>query len=97
MSLTVNYPDKILAGLHQSYTILSDEGAPQGTVTVDGEELPHRVIPLGPPKEAKESTTPLFKFKVTFLLPKESVGKSVVLRFQAGSSSVDDTKSVTES
>jgi len=96
MSLTINFPDKILAGLNQSYTLLSDEGAPSGRVAVEGKELPHRVIPLGPPKDAKESTTPLFKYKVSFHLPKDSVGKNVVLQFQAGSSKVDESKPVTE-
>jgi len=97
MSLNINYPDKILAGLNQSYTLLSDEGAPRGKVTLEGKELPHRVIPLGPPKDAKESTTPLYKYKVSFLLPKESAGKSVTFQFQAGSSKVDESKPITES
>ncbi len=96
MSLTINFPDKILGGLNQSYTLLSDEGAPSGKVSVQGKELAHRVIPLGAPKDAKESTTPLFKYKVSFLLPKDSVGKSVTLQFQAGASKVDESKPVTE-
>lgn len=96
MSLTINYPDKILAGLNQSYTLLSDEGAPRGNVSIDGKDLPHRVIPLGPPKDAKESTTPLYKYKVSFLLPRDAVGKKVVFQFQAGSSRIDESKPVTE-
>jgi hypothetical protein len=97
MSLTINYPDKILAGLNQSYTFVSDEGAPRGRITLEGKELPHRVIPLGPPKDAKESTTTTFKYKVSFLLPKGSAGKNFSLQFQAGSSKVDDSKPITES
>ncbi len=97
MSLTVNFPDKIIAGLNQSYTFVSDEGAPRGRVVVDGKELSHRVIPLGPPKDAKESTTPLYKYKVSFLLPRESVGKSLTLQFLAGASKVDESKPITES
>jgi hypothetical protein len=92
----INYPDKILAGVNQSYTITTDEGSPRGTVQVDGQDLPHRVIPLGPPKDALVSTTPVMKYKVSFLLPAGSVGKSVTLRFQAGSSRVEDTKPITE-
>lgn len=96
MSLTINYPDKILAGLNQSYTMLSDEGAPRGKVTLEGKELAHRVIPLGPPKDSKETTTPVYKYKVSFLLPKEAVGKSVALKFQAGASVLDESRPVTE-
>jgi hypothetical protein len=97
MTLEINYPDKILAGVNQSYTITTDEGAPRGTVQVAGQDVPHRVIALGPPKDALVSTTPVMKYKVSFLLPAGSAGKDVTLRFQAGSSSVEDTKPITES
>ncbi len=96
MSLTINYPDKIIGGLNQSYTLLSDEGTPTGKVSVEGTELPHRVILLGPPKDSKESTTLLCKYKVSFLLPRDAVGKNVRFQFQAGSSRVEESKPVTE-
>lgn len=94
MALSINYPDKILAGVHQSYTATSDEGEPSGKVVLAGQELPFRVIRLGPPKTAEVSTTPEMKYKITFLLPEDSAGKSVQLQFQAGSSSVDDSKEI---
>ena len=96
MTIHLNYPDKILAGLHQSYTLTSDEGAPAGTVELDGKEIPHRVIRLGPPKTALESTTPVVKYKIAFLLPEDCAGKTLTLRFQAGSSKIDETKQVIE-
>jgi hypothetical protein len=95
VSLDINYPDKILAGVNQSYTVTSDEGPPQGTIAIDGKDLPHRLIPLGPPKDALVSTTPVMKYKVTFYLPADSTGKNVTLRFQAGASRVDDSKAIT--
>ncbi|MBI4605142.1 MAG: hypothetical protein HY721_24525 [Planctomycetes bacterium] len=97
MSLSINYPDKIIAGLNQSYTVVSDEGPPKGKVQVDGKDVPHRVIPLGAPKDSKVSTTPVMKYKVTFLIPQGSAGKSLVLQLQAGSSKVEETKPITES
>ncbi len=97
MALSINYPDKILAGVHQSYTATSDEGAPSGRVTLGESELPHRLIRLGAPKDAAESTTPVMKYKISFLLPKDSVGKTVRLQFQAGSTTVDDSKEIIES
>lgn len=97
MSIDINYPDKILAGVNQSYTVTSDEGPPSGKVEVDGRELPHRVIRLGPPKDAAESTTPVMKYKVSFYLPSEATGKMVKLSFQAGASRVEDAKPVTDS
>jgi hypothetical protein len=97
MALSINYPDKILAGLNQSYTLTSDEGPPAGQVQIEGQALPHRVIPLGPPKDAKVSTTPVMKYKVSFLLPQGTAGKQVVLAFQAGASRVEESKPITES
>lgn len=97
MSLSVNYPDKIIAGVHQSYTITSEQGEPSGFVTIDGQEIPHRVIRLGAPKESLESTTSVMKYKVTFLLPEDSGGKTVSLKFQAGETNVDDQKEITDS
>ena len=96
MSLSVNYPDKIIAGVHQSYTITSEQGQPSGTVTIDGQEIPHRVIRLGAPKESLESTTNVMKYKVTFLLPEDAVGKTVNLKFQAGAGSTDDVKEIVD-
>ena len=97
MALDINFPDKILAGLNQSYTITSDEGPPGGSVQLEGKDLPHRIIPLGPPKDAKESTTPIMKYKVSFWLPDGSSGMKLTLRFQAGASKVDESRPVTGS
>ncbi len=97
MALSINYPDKILAGVHQSYTITSDEGEPAGKVVLGNEELPFRVFRLGAPKTADVSTTPVVKYKITFLLPENSAGKSVHLQMQAGASKVDDSKEIVES
>jgi len=97
MSLSINYPDKILSGLNQSYTLTSDEGPPSGRIRIDAQELPHRVIPLGPPKDSLVSTTPVMKYKVSFLLPRDSAGKSVTFEFRAGSTTVEESKPITES
>ena len=94
MALSINYPDKILAGVNQSYTVTSDEGAPAGKVVLAGEELPYRLVRLGAPKTADVSTTPEVKYKITFLLPSDSAGRSVQLQFEAGSSKVDDSKEI---
>ena len=95
MALDINVPDKILAGLNQSYTITSDSGEPTGTVLVGGVEVPHRVLPLGPPKEQTAGDTPQFKYKVSFLLPQDSAGKKLDLRFSAGESKADDSLEIT--
>ena len=97
MSLEINYPDKIIAGLNQSYTLVSDEGPPAGQVSIEGQPLPHRVIILGAPKDAKVSTTPVMKYKVSFLLPQGTAGKQVTLAFQAGSSRVEESKPIIDS
>jgi len=94
MAIDINVPDKILAGLNQSYTITTDSGAPSGAVRVDGQELPHRIVPLGPPKEQTIEDTPRFKYKVSFLLPAGAAGKKLELRFSAGESSTTDTHDV---
>ncbi len=94
MALSINYPDKILAGVHQSYTATSDEGEPSGDVVLAGQSLPFRLIHLGAPKTADVTTTPEVKYKITFLLPEGSAGKSVQLKFEAGSSKVDDSKEI---
>ncbi len=96
MALSINYADKILAGLHQSYTITSDEGPPAAQVSVEGREIPCRVIRLGPPKGATESTTKVMKYKITFLLPEDSAGKNMTVKLQAGASKVEDTKPITQ-
>ncbi len=94
MALSINYPDKVLAGVHQSYTVTSDEGAPSGRVVLAGRELPFRLVRLGAPKTAEVSTTPEVKYKITFLLPDDAAGKSVQLQFAAGSSKVDDSRDI---
>ena len=97
MAISINFPDKILAGVHQSYTITSDEGTPSGTIDLAGAELDYRLIRLGAPKDSEDSMTPVMKYKVTFFLPKDSVGKEVKFDFQAGSSNTEDTKEIIES
>ena len=94
MALSINVSDKVLAGLNQSYTITSDSGEPAGQVAVDGVELAHRIIPLGPPKDT-ESCAPLdFKYKVTFFLPQETVGQQLQLKFSAGESAAEESHEV---
>jgi len=87
--LTLNVADKIFAGVNQSYTFLSDEGPPSGTVRIGGAEVAHRVIRLGPPKEEPTGTTKM-KYKVSFFIPSDAAGKAVELRFQAASSAVEE-------
>lgn len=94
MALSINYPDKILAGVHQSYTVTSDEGEPSGRIQLGEKELAFRLIRLGAPKTADVSTTPEVKYKITFFLPEDSVGRSVRLEFRAGSSTVDESKEI---
>jgi len=96
MAVSITYPDKILAGLHQSYTVTSDEGEPKARILVGGREIPSRVIVLGPPKTALESTTTVLKYKVTFLLPDDSAGGTMTVQLQAGGSKVEDTKPIVE-
>ncbi len=91
--LKLNFADKILAGVNQSYTFTSDEGPPAGKVLIDGSEVDHRVVPLGPPKEAVTGTR-LMKYKVAFFIPGEALGKKLQMRFEAGSSSVDEDKEI---
>ncbi len=90
MPIDINVPDKILAGLNQSYTITSDSGEPSGSVTVGGQDVPHRIVSLGPPKEQTADDTPTFKYKVSFLLPGDSAGKKLQLEFSAGASKASD-------
>ena len=87
--LSINIPDKVLAGLNQSYTITSEVGEPSGKVTVGGTEVPHRVIRLGPPKTWDGNGTPQMKYKVSFLLPADSTGKKMELRFEAGGATAE--------
>ncbi|MFP6737351.1 MAG: hypothetical protein VCD34_01290 [Planctomycetota bacterium] len=94
MALSINVPDKILAGLNQSYTITSDSGEPSGSVSVAGTELAHRIVPLGPPKDTEESAPLDYKYKVTFLLPADSVGSQLELKFSAGESEVEEAHEV---
>ena len=96
MALSVNYPDKIIAGLNQSYTVVSDEGPPLVKVMLDAGELQHRLIPLGPPKSAAESTPLSMKYKVTFLLPEGAAGKTLTFELQAGASKTTESKQVVE-
>jgi len=97
MALRATYPDKIIAGLHQSYTLLSEDGPPSGRILVDGKDVPFRLIPLGPPKSAAESTTTTMKYKVTFLLPDDSAGKTLSVQFAAGSSRIEESKPIVQS
>ena len=94
MALSINVPDKILAGLNQSYTITSVSVEPSGSVAVGGAELAHRIVPLGPPKDAEESAPLDYKYKVTFLLPADSVGSQLELKFSAGESEVEESLEV---
>ena len=102
MAIDINLPDKILAGVNQSYTITSDEGAPTGTVSLaptgsGGDAVAHRIVPLGAPKDSAETTTSVMKYKVTFFLPGDSAGKEVKLTFQAGGSTTEESREVTTS
>jgi len=97
MAISVSYPDKILAGLNQSYTVVSDEGEPRVKIRLSTKELPHRVIPLGPPKSTTESTSSTYKYKVSFFLPDDAVGKTLKVEVEAGSSRIEESKPVTDS
>ena len=83
MTLAINYTDKILAGVHHSFTLTSDAGPPTGEVLVDGTAIPHRIVPLREPK-----------WKVSFVVPAQSAGKQLGVRFAAGPSSVEETKEI---
>ena len=83
MALSINYPDKILAGVWQSYTISSDEGPPDGEVLLEGKPLDRRIIHMRSPK-----------WKVSFLLPKGSGGKKVTLRFKNSAHQVEEAKEI---
>ena len=93
--LEINIPDKILAGLNQSYTITSEVGEPIGKVSVNGAEVPHRVIRLGPPKMWDGDGAPQMKYKVSFLLPQDTAGKTMELRFAAGGVDAEVTAEIT--
>jgi hypothetical protein len=93
MPVTINFPDKILAGVNQSYTIASGDGPPAGKVLVGGAEVEHRVLPLGPVKTL-EKNPPEFRYKVSFFLPDDSAGKELELKFAAGSSRLEETKTI---
>jgi hypothetical protein len=83
MALEINYTDKVLAGVHHSFTLTSTEGPPAGEVLVGGSPIPHRVVPLREPK-----------WKVSFLIPADAAGKELKLRFKAGASAVDEGKEI---
>lgn len=83
MAIKINYPDKILPGVWQSYTISSDEGEPRGEVVLEGKALEQRIIHMRDPL-----------WKVTFFLPPESGGGKLTLKFQNSGSQVEDTKEV---
>ena len=59
--------------------------------------LAHKLIPLGPPKTATESLTPVMKYKLSFTVPKGSAGKVLKLDLSAGASKVAETKTVVDS
>jgi len=83
MAITINYPDKVLAGVWQSYTVTSDEGAPEGEVLLDGTTLETRIIPLRPPA-----------WKLSFRLPGDSAGKTLQIRLRNGPAAVEESKKV---
>ena len=83
MAIEINYPDKIVPGVWQSYTITSDDGPPQGEIRVDGKVLDQRLIFMRDPL-----------WKVTFKLPADSGGKTVSLKFHNGTCDVEDEKGI---
>ncbi len=83
MALKIDYPDKILAGVWQSYTVNSDEGVPDGDVLLGGKPLKRKIIPLRPPK-----------WKVTFFLEAGAAGKNLTLKFQNAGSCLEETKAI---
>ena len=83
MALSINYPDKILAGVWQSYTITSDEGPPEGDVVLGGKPLEKKMTPLRGPL-----------WKVTFLLPRDSGGQKFTLRLKNRAAQVEETKDI---
>lgn len=96
MAISVNFPDKVIAGLNQSYTITSDEGSPNARIHVDSLGLSFRLIPLGPPKTEPESSTGILKYKVTFHLPEDSVGKTLHVDLWSDASRLEETRPVVE-
>jgi hypothetical protein len=94
MALNVKYPDKLIAGLHQSCTITTEEGRPEVKLRLGDGDLAHRLIFLGPPKDAPESTTTTEKYKISFFLPEDAMGKTLQVAMRAGDSTVEETKEV---
>ncbi len=84
MTLEVNPTDKFLSGVFHSFTIISDEGLPQGEVSIDGTEVPHRVIALADPK-----------YKISFKVPGDSVGKELNVKISTVLSSVEEKHEIT--
>ena len=86
MALSINYPDKILAGVWQSYTVTSEEGPPDGEVLVDGKSLARKFIHMRAPK-----------YKVTFLLPDDAAGKKLTFKLRnGGGSACEESKEITK-
>ena len=83
MALKIDYTDKILAGVNHSFTLVSDEGPPSGEVLIGGAPVPHRVVFLREPK-----------WKVSFKIPGDAVGKELTMRFKAGGSDVEESKEI---
>ncbi len=83
MAISINYPDKVIAGLWQSFTITSDEGPPAGEVLVDGKPVEARFIRMREPL-----------WKVTFLIPRESAGKELTLRLRNPGAQVEEKKAI---
>jgi hypothetical protein len=81
MAISINFPDKILPGVWHSYTITSDEGPPEGEVLLEGKPVDRRIIPMRAPK-----------WKVTFKVPGDCAGKTLVLRFKNGAAQVEESK-----
>jgi hypothetical protein len=83
MAIAINYPDKVLAGVWQSLTVTSDEGAPDGEILLEGKPVERRILVLRPPK-----------WKLTFRLPGDAAGKSLTLRIHNESVKIEETKTV---
>ena len=83
MSIEVNYTDNFYAGVYHSFTITSDEGLPSGEVLVGETTIPHRIIHMQDPK-----------YKISFHVPEDAVGKELVLRLKAGATDIEEKKEI---
>ena len=83
MPISVFYTDKFLAGVNHSFTITSDEGLPQAEVTIGEAAIPCRVLHMQNPK-----------YKVSFMVPADSVGKELTLKLTAGATTIEEKQQV---